>query len=446
MYEALQLVCLGLLPLAVGILARYTEGSWVAPSAFFAFLWALVALPAGLVFREEQGIRLALLWIFVSALTVWAGALAARPLGTWQSEPRLTATSAREQLLGLWVLPAMGILAGLMEVWFIFARQGYSLVSVLSYAAITQLTATNRSEYIYGDLQQGTLERVAQLVLYLGTIFAGALFRLSRSWIERVIGVAPLALTLLCFGLYGSRMGALYGGSFWVGSYLAATILAGDWKDLIGWRFLLRVGVVAGLLGFGFSVGTQVIRYSAANKGYTWQAILGDGVSFVAAFGLWFKDHVLQASDFVWGGRVFRKLVTPFGLDRPIEREIQVGFTSSNIFTVLRDIIEDFGTFGALLFLFIYGMAGRILFCRVARGSVPSLGLLTLVYAFGLTSVAFSIFSYTVTSAAVIGFIIYCTVAPNAPRRMLSGPGMRSPADRPDTKDSTGESIRMTQA
>lgn len=427
------LIALGCLPLLVGVLARVTERSWIAPSAFFGFLWGAVAVPAALVFYDVPGLTQALLWIFVASLTVWAGALAGRSFGGWSAEDRLGPGDALKQLPGLWIFPTAGTIAGIAEVWFIFARQGYSLISVVSYAAIAQLTATNRSQYIYGDAEQGTVERIALLCLYLGTIFGGILFRLRRSRLEGWIGLAPLLLTLISFGLYGSRMGALYGGSFWVGSYLTATILVGDREDLIGWRFLVRVGIVAGLIGFGFSVGTQVLRYSAANRGFNWQSILGDGVSFVAAFGLWFKDHVLQLTDFAWGGRVFRKLVTPFGLDLPIEREIQVGFTSSNIFTVLRDIIEDFGTVGALTFLFLYGMAGRLLFSHVARGSLRASGLLTLIYAFALTSVAFSIFSYTITSAAVICFIAYCAVAPNLPRRWLAGRLERPTSVTPET-------------
>jgi oligosaccharide repeat unit polymerase len=426
--DSLLLVALACLPLAVGGFARMTERSWVAPSAFFGFLWGAVAVPAALVFGDVPGLASGLIWIFIASLAVWAGALAARPLSTWGTEERPEPEMMRMQLPGLRILPAFALVAGVLEIVFLFARRGFSLTSILSYVAIAQLTAANRSEYIYGDLQQGTLERVALLLLYCGTLFGGMLFRLRRSRLEGGLGLAPLLLTLLVFGLYGSRMGALYGGSFWVGSYLATTILAGDWTDLVGWRFLFRVGLVAGLLGFGFSVGTQVLRYSTSSRGFNWQSILGDGVSFVAAFGLWFKDHLLQASDFVWGGRVFRKLVAPFGLDQPIALEIDVGFTSSNIFTVLRDLIEDFGIVGAALFLFSYGFAGRVLFAHVARGGIRATGVLALVYAFALTSVAFSIFSYTITAAAVFGFMAYCAVAPSLPRRWgWPGPAADSP-------------------
>ncbi len=419
MAERPLLVALALLPFAVGVLARLTERSWVSPAAFFAFVWGAVALPAALVFSGVPGIQGALVWIFVATVTVWLGTLAARSATPWGAA-RPDASTVRMQFPGLQVIVVATVLAGVGELILLFARQGFSPRALLSYAVVAQVTAANRSDYLSGEIQTGLGERLAFLLLYSGTLFGGMLFRLSRSRFEQLLGLMPLALLLVVFGLYGSRMGALYGGSFWVGAYLATTMLAGTWRDVLGWGFLLRVGLVAGLFGFAFSVATMVWRYSLGTGGLNWQTMLGDGVAFVGAFGVWFKDHVGQASDFLWGGRLLRKVVGPLGLNYPIAPAIDVGFTSSNVFTVLRDLIEDFGTAGAILFLFLYGFVGRLLFARVARGRVRSLGALTLVYAFALTSVAFSIFSYTVTAVAIMSFIGYCVIAPSLPRQWSS--------------------------
>ena len=406
------LVGLALLPVAVGVLARLTERSWVAPPTFFALVWSVVAVPAALVFAGVPGLTAALIWIFVATATVWLGALAARYAAPWGAAARPDHAAARRQLPGLRAIVLVAALAGVGEVVLLFARQDFSLSAALSYAVVAQVTEFNRAEYLSGAIDQGVAERLAFLCMYGGALFGGMLFRLSRSRLEAILALTPLVLLLVVFGLYGSRMGALYGGSFWIGAYLATTILVGTWRDVLGWRFLLRVGLVAGVLGFSVPMATQVWRYSLGWRGLDWRMMLGDGVSFVAAFGLWFKSHAAQASDFLWGGRLLRKVVAPLGLRYPIALEIDVGFTSSNVFTVLRDLIEDFGTVGALLFLFGYGFVGRALFTRVAGGRVGSVGALTLVYAFALTSVAFSIFSYTVTALAMIGFIVYCLVAP----------------------------------
>lgn len=414
--DQILLIFLALLPFAVGILARLTEGSWLSPATLFALVWGAVALPAAVVFAGVPGLPLALLWIFVAASTVLLGTLAARYAAPWGASTRLGRDAVRQQLPGLRGIVLVTALAGVAEIILMFGRQGFSLRNALSFAVIAQVTASNRADYLTNEIDQGLLERFALLFMYAGTLFGGMLFRLARSRREAVLSCVPLVLVLLVFALYGSRMGALYGGSFWIAAYLATTILVGTWQDVRGWRFLVRVGLMAVVLGFTIPVATMVWRYSLGWRALDWRMMLGDGVSFVAAFGLWFKDHVAQGSDFLWGGRLLRKLVAPLGINYPIALEIEVGFTSSNVFTVLRDLIEDFGTIGSLLVLFIYGFVGRLTFTRIADGRVQSIGVLTLLYAFALTSVAFSIFSYTVTSFAMIGFIVYCLVAPSLPR------------------------------
>ena len=121
----------------------------------------------------------------------------------------------------------MAALAGVGEVVLLFARQDFSLSAALSYAVVAQVTEFNRAEYLSGAIDQGVAERLAFLCMYGGALFGGMLFRLSRSLLESILALTPLVLLLVVFGLYGSRMGALYGGSFWIGAYLATTILVG---------------------------------------------------------------------------------------------------------------------------------------------------------------------------------------------------------------------------
>jgi len=429
--DQILLIFLALLPFAVGILARLTERSWVSPAALFALVWGGVALPAAVAFADVPGLTVALVWIFVATSTVLLGTLGARYATPWGDSTRLDRDTVREQFPGLRQIVLVTAIAGVGEIILMFGRQGFSFSNALSFTVIAQVTAANRADYLTSVIDQGLLERFLLLFMYSGTLFGGMLFRLARSRREAVLSCVPLALVLIVFALYASRMGALYGGSFWIAAYLATTILVGTWQDVLGWRFLFRIGLVALVLGFTIPVLTMVWRYSFGWRALDWRMMLGDGFSFVAAFGLWFKDHVAQGSDFLWGGRALRRLVAPLGIHHPLALEIEVGFTSSNVFTVLRDLIEDFGTVGSLLVLFMYGFVGRLAFTRTAGGRLQTIGILALVYAFALTSVAFSIFSYTVTSFAMIGFIVYCLVAPSLPREL----GVLRPSVVPSSQD-----------
>ena len=86
---------------------------------------------------------------------------------------------------------------------------------------------------------------------------------------------------------------------------------------------------------------------------------------------------------------------------------IDVGFSSSNIFTVFRGLIEDFGIVGALVWLFGFGAVGGMAYQRVLEGLRGFLPLLTLAFAFTFVSVSFSLFAYAAPTLAIFFFFTY---------------------------------------
>jgi oligosaccharide repeat unit polymerase len=206
-------------------------------------------------------------------------------------------------------------------------------------------------------------------------------------------------------------MGILYAGSFWLATYLVASALRSGRQASLSAGLLLRIAAAGVVIMLGLSGLAQALRYTANVQYLDWFRIFADPFGFLAAFGIWYDDHGFQLSGFYYGARTFRRVVELIGISQPLAPAIQVGFTSSNIYTVFRDLIEDFGHIGALLFLFTYGYIGYVAFSRVVAGRLKYVPLAGLVFAFALTSFAISIFLYTVTSLAVFIFAIYFAVA-----------------------------------
>jgi oligosaccharide repeat unit polymerase len=401
---------LGAATLTLGLCARVTERSWIAPSVLFLVLWGCYLGVSSLFIVDPQVVLGGVLWIALSCALVYAGTL----VGARAVHPRLApvppagSSAAGGPLFpGLRSIVVACAVVGVIEIGFLFARQGYSWRSVVSFAVIAELTATLRSDYGYGALQQGTLERVGFLILYSGPLFGGLLFRTARNGLDRALGVSTLVVTIVALGLYGSRMGVLFGGSFWVAAYLAASVLqlARGVRNDAG--VLLRAGVVTALLLLGVSLGAQAVRYTARTEHLDWFRMFADPFGFLAAFGIWFDQHGVRFTDLYFGARSLRRLVEPLGISQPLAPAIEVGFVSSNIYTVFRDLIEDFGSVGALLLLFAYGWVGSVANAHVAAGRLGWVPVLTFVFVLGLTSFAISIFLYTVTAGAVGLFLLY---------------------------------------
>jgi hypothetical protein len=151
--------------------------------------------------------------------------------------------------------------------------------------------------------------------------------------------------------------------------------------------------------------------------------MVADPFSFFSAFALWFREGGLRATDLLAGYRNFESLFELAGIrvghanvlleDWPA---LEVGYTSSNVYTLFRFLIEDYGTFGALAWLGVFGAVAAAAFRLTLAGTRLALPFLVLSYAFIFTSFSMSLTHYTTVVAAAASFIAYFSLLELAAR------------------------------
>jgi oligosaccharide repeat unit polymerase len=393
--------------MAIGVLAllaRRSGGSWIAPAALFAAFWAAILFVAGFAFPNVDPLASAALYILCANVAVWVGSLVGRGFDPPPGRP-----SPLGPLPGLRTLIILANVIGIVEVISLFWRQGYHGLNMFSLMALIQVTVVNRSA-LYHGAQQSHLEWVVFLVLYASTLLGGVLFRLRTNWRDVVLAISAPIVLWIVFMLYGSRMGVLYGGANWIGAYLATSAFVARDPRIFSPRTLARTAVLGAILLLGLSLVTQGIRYGK-DANLNWRNVFADGFSYPAAMGIWMDRRGPIGDDFTAGARTFGRVVDKVGITAEPLPAIPVGFTSSNIYTIFRDIIEDFGTFGSLIFFLAVGWVGQVSFARARAGRRMALIWLTAVYAFLLTSPTDGIFAYTISIAALVLFAAYVLVA-----------------------------------
>lgn len=392
---------LALLIVIVAVLARRTEGSWAAPAALFATVWAGILLIAALIFPDLDQLTSAAVYITLGTIAVWVGSLLGRGFDPAPGEPLQI-----QALPFLRAFLVFSLVTGLGYATILFARRGFSISQMISLIAIIQVTLQNRGD-LFGGLQQAVWEWVIFLVLYTSTLFGGVLLRLRQRRTDLPLAASAPAMIAFVFSLYGSRVAALYGGAFFVGAYLATSVLTVEDPRIFSPRALVTTLGVGAVIVLGFSILTMGLRYATVTPAGGVRAIFADGFSFPATMGIWLEDRGFVGTDFTAGARTFSRLVGPIGIRAPLVPAIPVGFTSSNIYTIFRDVMEDFGTVGSAVFFLGFGYVGRLFFSRARAGQLSALAPLTMVYAFILTSPADGIFYYTVSVAALFLFAFY---------------------------------------
>jgi len=426
-------VLLGLLLTgAVAWVGRRWEGSWLAPAPFFAAGWSLYAALAALFVVDLDVYAPAVFWVFAASAAVLAGAAASRrpSRAGGGSSPPGGASPPVAAFPYLRAITAGLVTVGLLEVGYIFAKAGFSPRALLSVAVIAQISAYNRHAFGYGDLQQGVGERVAFMLIYTAPLFGGLLFRLGNATRDRLLGALTLILVTFVAMLYGSRMGVLFGGSFWLSSWVAGQVLVRKDRAGEGGRFLLGFAAIAVLIILGLSLLAMIVRYYAtSDRNRPLMVLISDPFSFIAAFAIWFQNEGWRLSEFLGGYRTFLRLLQVFGVRAAWPPAIDVGFSSSNIYTVFRGLIEDFGTLGALLFLFGFGALGGWAYRRVRDGEAGAIPWLTMVLAFTLVGFSFSLFAYTTPTLGVLSFFGYFVLRQRlleasaaSARRVAAGP------------------------
>jgi oligosaccharide repeat unit polymerase len=394
---------------ALALLGRRVEGSWIAPATIWPIAWGSYAAGALAYVGEAQRIVPALLWILLSCTVFLAGAVVSRivapaaPLRVVSPAP-----SERFPWLGriTLALSAAGFLAVLSEI----RATGFGLADLLSFATLTRLAAASRAAFTFGEQEQGLVARLLLVLAYTGPLFGGVYLVSARRWRERVLGLAPLVAVTLVGFVHGSRMGVLFGGSFWLAAYLSGRLLSTSGDRRAATRLFAVVAAFALVLFVGLSTAVQYARYFVGNQKTT-ALIIADPFGFVPAFAQWFDASGFKGSDLSAGFYSFERLGRMLGLDRPAFPSVDVGFTTSNVYTVFRALIEDFGSLGSLVVVGAVGLLGSWSYRRVVAGRSTWVAALSLTYAFIFTSMALSPFSYTGPAFGATVFTCYVTLA-----------------------------------
>jgi len=392
----------------VALLARVQDQSWTSPSSIFALIWAAY-IPTLLFFVDDAQVYVkGMIWILVSVLAVAAGSAIAGTISPGFASKSVVASPRTASLLTK--LTVIGIFVGLLDAGWLFVARGVALGDIFSFKALMLVSAANRGEAYAGELETPVFERVAFTMIYLGTLYGGVLFKLSKRRSDKVIAIFALLVLILINTLHGSRFGSIYGGAFWLSAYLAATVALANPVRNTGSAFLIRFALAGILIVFVFSILTMTVRYElfadnpAARVG--WAYMLSDPFGFIAAFGVWFNESGMHDSAPMYGARVFRRIAGLWGKSYPLYGPVDVGFNASNVYTIFRELIDDFTLWGSLEMLLFYGFAARMVFWRTTlRVSRVGLPLLAIAYIFAFTGVASSAFAYTTITAALIMFV-----------------------------------------
>jgi len=348
------------------------------PARYFAGFWGLqILLIATLFYTTFAFNGRGLTYIAGMGLVFSAGSVLGRGMGKNLTEKAsrgvFRPTLALRMLQFSLLMAVLNLVEGL---WV----NGYAFGDLFSGEALLRLNDAASDNRYLSPLPVSLWSRITLVFLYVTPLYGGYLLPLleGKKRIWTVVTVLPsllMALTLSVKSTFITSV-ALYG----VGVLVSAYANNRDFLK-VGKATLLK-WIAGGMLFLGLLFLSMVLRtgqFDRASVRQTEQKIVIYACGHLPAFDAWFQDHVghLKPS---WGVKTFYGLSNPLGLAKR-EQGVFTDYVilvkqqgkpvphlmDTNVYTIFRFLLEDFGLLGSAVFILLAGMLAGYSWLQVKK-------------------------------------------------------------------------------
>jgi len=438
-HRSIALIASLLMLLNAGLF-RYLTGAWTTPPVIASLAWFLFTILPSIFLWDVPMNGLASLYIFACIFLFSLGSL----VFPWNRLPPQSFSKKAIQENEYWDWPTIGIFGCLVAVAVFsigphLAKQGISLFDF-----VRDLHGTSgkyMSMKYLGQLNKSFIFSVGILSNYLAILIAGLLFasapRVGFKFIILIFAFVPSLLFMLLYGDKGTLFLCI---ALFYGSMVSVSVARGQpklltkrmAKTLVVILPILIVAVISALYARGMRTDDPALlqfRLSFSVRSYS--------LGHLYTYSDWFSSYLGH-----WSAQRYVEMPTPTGYLSLLSFMNGFGISSympegffdeyliypelfqSNIYTMFRGVIQDFGLYGGLIFSLLTGLVnGSIYFLML---QFPRSGFLIAAYAafFGAvyTSFIISIFVWLSPVVAALIFALGLEM-----RRWLRDAGWISP-------------------
>jgi oligosaccharide repeat unit polymerase len=423
----------------MALIVRNATGTWMAPGVVFSGLWFVYSfVPLAFAFTVPAE-PLALLYI-LSAITAFC---ASTPFFNWNVALR----SCRNHASGFPVNYATRFMWGSFHVCCALAMVSLVVNSYIQKITIGDLVSNffgSSAQYVgrrySGELQDNVFIKTSNLFSYLtaslgGLIYSCAKKRNTLFWIL-FVSFLPSAFVMVTQSARGMLFLsiAMFAAAYMVARKGEKISISVNYKvvlKLIIYLLIVFVLIAVSFMAKGLHEEQDPIyvldRLMAAFASYT--------MGHIYAFSDWFAFYINRPSVNMYtsvadtnGFYTFMAIFRIFGGDREVapgvyEEYYQHGsYIATNIYTMFRGLIIDFGVVGSILFMACAGFLANLGFFYMMRSRVPVSSASFYVCAMGFyyTSFIISIMIWNSIFVTFLGLalilLINRTVSVSSPR------------------------------
>lgn len=263
----------------------------------------------------------------------------------------------------MWFMLLVFIILGVLKVILSIFENGFSLSNFTNFSAFLEMNEAVAYERYYGsDTQESSMINQVLLVFcYLAPLCGGYSFLYANNYGERLIAIFcmfPVIFEMLYTNTKAGFIGSIF---LWGIGFLLAYLEQHRCFIQIKGKILLRLCGLAFLI---FVLLFLVMCFRIGDLSERTIDIVKDKIMLYAfgnieAFEQWFS--VRNQEELSFGGYTFLGIASKLGIQNREQGvyEFMEGI-SSNVFTVFRGVISDYGIWGGSILYFFFGIVSGI--------------------------------------------------------------------------------------
>lgn len=294
--------------------------------------------------------------------------------------------------------------------------QGFSLTNLLNFSSLLEINNNLSLNRYEGDpkMTRNVISQITGVFSYLGPLLGGFILPFTSSKKHKLLCYFSLSPQLFGGLTQGAKMGMITAVFVFLSGYLSSCFIINK-KITIKWKSLLY-GISFFLLFIGVLILSMMFRIGRFDID-TFYIVIGKFISYalghLPAFDIWFDRQPLLSTDLTCGGKFFMGITNYLGI---VERksgiydefvDISLYGDQTNVYTIFRILIEDFGIIGTLIFFLLLGYFAQRMYINVRTLRRYKSSLTFIVAFYFLTSWSFVTSVFVYTSYIVMFFLFY---------------------------------------
>lgn len=426
------ILLLAVVPLAsLAFLARYILNSWLVPGAFFALYWCTAVVLPLLATPKEHSSPRAIIYIFFAVTAFLVGNLLGIQIRQHISQSKREKNRLNKyQKIFIYFAALLSTILGIASVVVALADVGFhirELFSLSELASIANWYSVGRYQQIYTP---SLLSQLLRLFVFLAPLLGGALLVISGYRHSTFVATLTLLPAFLITLIQTERGVTILSIVFFVSSYIAMQLFYGK-------NSLSKIKIIWLVIGipvfFVFFTFVAALRAGQVNLEFMFDLvpkIFSNIFGYWPAFSVWVDgtsiiDVSPQGGVYTFAGIADLLGIAPRKLGLFHEFILLESGYLTNIYTVFRALIEDFGFLGSLLGLFVSGVISGRVYVLVKSQELYAVPILVGCYGFTMMSFNTSMWIWNTVLFAYFmyfGIILLVSQFHNRPKKVMAFP------------------------